>query len=258
MRGLPAASALCVPLLLRRPGRLPLFLSDTYRMYRHYAGLRLPAITPWELLDFKGEVTLQLGENGLFAAQESSFLMMQLVAMLQPRSVFEIGTSQGRTTSLIAMNSPPSTRIFTLDLPPEMAAPTGASDLHLIELARKELGVAFRDTNWASRITQLTGDSATFDFSPYYESMDMVTVDGSHSYKFVRSDSVSAFRMIRPGGVVLWHDFESMRSEYGVSRFVDEMRDRHGFAVYRLGREQGDSRYAVMRVDEVNKKKLME
>lgn len=225
-------------------------------MYRHHAGLRVPAITPWELLDFKGEVSLRMGENGLFAAQESSFLTMQLAAMLKPQQVFEIGTSQGRTTALLAMNTPPTTRVITLDLPPEMAAPSGASDLHLIELARKELGIAFRGTNWASRITQLTGDSATFDFSPYYDEMDLVTVDGSHTYRFVRSDSLNAFRMIRPGGVILWHDFESMRSEYGVSRFVDELR-REGLPVYRLGREQGDSRYAVMRADPAVKTQLM-
>lgn len=256
--GLPAASPFCLPLAARRPTRLPIFLADTRRLYRHHAGLRVPSITPWELLDFKGEVTLRLGENGLFAAQESSFLMMQLVAMLRPQRVFEIGTSQGRTTALIAMNCPPTTQIFTLDLPAEMAVPRGASDLHLIELARKELGVAFRETNWAGRITQLLGDSSKFDYSPYYDAMDLVTVDGSHTYEFVRCDSMNAFRMIRPGGVILWHDFESMRSEYGVSRFVDELRGEHGLPVYRLGREQGDSRYAVTRVDAGSKKRLVE
>ncbi|MBI5765228.1 MAG: class I SAM-dependent methyltransferase [Planctomycetes bacterium] len=254
--GLPAVSPLVIPLMLRNPKRLPVFLADTYRTYRAHARLRVPSIEPWELLGFKGEITMKLGENGLFAAMEPSFLMMQLVAMLKPERVFEIGTSQGRSTALIAMNTPPATKIFTLDLPPESQVPSGASDLHLIELARKELGIAFRDTNWSSRITQLLGDSEGFDFKPYYDSIDLATVDGSHTYKFVRCDSMNAFRMIRPGGVILWHDFESMRSEYGVSRFVDEMRDRHGFKVYRLGREQGDSRYAVMRVDAESKKRL--
>jgi len=258
LSGLPAISPLSAALALRKPGRLPIFLADTKRLYRGHAGTRVPSITPWELLDFKGDVTLKLGENSLYAAQEPSFLMMQLAAMLRPVRIFEIGTSQGRTTALLAMNTPPSTKIFTLDLPPELSVPKGASDLHLIELARKELGIAFRGTNWESRITQLLGDSGTFDFSPYYDSMDFVTVDGSHTYSFVRSDSFNAFRMIRPGGVILWHDFESMRSEYGVSQFVDECRDAHGLPVYRLGREQGDSRYAVMRVDAAIKSKIAE
>jgi predicted O-methyltransferase YrrM len=187
---------------------------------------------------------------------EGNFLMMQLAAMLRPKRIFEIGTSQGRTTALLAMNTPDDTQIFTLDLDPSQPLPGQVSDPHLIELAKKELGIAFRGTNWAKKITQLLGDSGTFDFSPYADSIDLVTVDGSHTYRFVRSDSLNAFRMIRPGGVILWHDFESMRSEYGVSRFVEEMRRDHRLPVFRLSREQGDSRFAVLRVDESGKKKL--
>ena len=245
--GLPAVSPLAAALAVRRPGRLPLFLSEVLRSYRHHCGLRLPSITPWELLEFKGTVSLRLGDHGLYAAMEPNFLMMQIAAILRPEAVFEIGTSQGRTTALIAMNAPESTKIYTLDLPPEEAMPEHATDAHLIELARKELGIAFRGTTWEKQITQLLGNSATFDFSPYYDRMDLVTVDGSHSFPFVLSDTFQAFRMIRTGGVILWHDYESMRSEYGVSRVVDGLRGRHGMPTFRLGREQGDSRYGVVR-----------
>jgi predicted O-methyltransferase YrrM len=257
LAGLPALSPLSLAMLFRRPSRLPLYLSDCLRAYRHHAGLRIPAITPWELLGFKDIVTLRLGENGLYAAMEPNFLMMQLVAMLRPEKIFEIGTSQGRTTALMAMNAPLTTRIFTLDLPPDLAVPDHATDMHLIELARRELGIAFRDSPWQLRITQLMGDSGTFDFSPYYDAMDLVTIDGSHTYEFVRSDSLNAFRMIRPGGVILWHDYESMRSEYGVSKFVDSLRHQHGLPTYRLSRDQGDTRCAVLRVGADEKKQLM-
>lgn len=257
LRGLPAISPLSIALLLRRPTQLHRLLADGRRAYQHHAGLQIPTITPWELLAFDGEVTLKLGENGLFAAMEESFLIMQLVAMMQPQRIFEIGTSQGRMTALMAMNAPPSTQIFTLDLPPDAAAPTHATDLHLVELARRELGIAFRDTTWAKSITQLLGDSSRFDFSPYYDSIDLVMVDGSHSYPFVFSDSMQAFRMIQPGGVILWHDYGSMRSEYGVTKLVDPLRYRHGLPSYRLGRPQGISHYGALRVDVDVKKKLL-
>lgn len=255
--GLPAMSPLALGLLLQKPKRLPIFLADTLRAYRHHAGKRLPAITPWELVGFKGVATLKLGENGLYAAMEPNFLIMQLVVMLQPKVIFEIGTSQGRMTALMAMNSPDSTVIHTLDLPPDAAVPDHASDLHLIELARRELGITFRGTNWEPRIRQLLGNSATFDFSPYYNSVDLLTIDGSHSYSFVLSDTLQAFRMIRPGGVILWHDYESMRAEYGVTRVVNGLRARHGVPTCRLSRDQGDSRFGVLRVDEPLKHKLM-
>jgi hypothetical protein len=257
VKGLPAVSPLSVALAARRPGRMHLMLADVRRLYRMYAGLRLPSIAPWELLEFEDRFQLTFGENDVFAALEESFLIAQLVAIQRPERIFEIGTSQGRTTALMAMNTPETTRIFTLDLPPEMAVPKGATDLHLVELARKELGIAFRETNWAPRITQLLGDSRTFDFSPYYDSIDFATVDGSHSYPFVFSDSMQAFRMIRPGGVILWHDYESMRSEYGVTRFVDGLRYRHGLPSYRLGRPLGAARYGVISVTGDIKQKVM-
>src|SRR5262249_40540245 len=141
---------------------------------------------------------------------------------LKPERVFEIGTSTGRRTALMAMNTSETARIFTLDLPPDAAVPEGASDLHLIENSKHEVGKHFRETRWnGSKITQLFGNSKTFDFGPYHESIDLVMVDGSHTYEFVESDSFNAFRMIREGGVILWHDYESERSEYGVSAFVD-------------------------------------
>lgn len=257
LRGIPALSPLSVALALRRPHQLPRFLADAWRSYRHHTGRRIPAITPWELLGYEGVVDLRLGENGLYAAMEGSFVMMQMAAMLRPERIFEIGTSQGRMAALLAMNTPATTQIRTLDLPPDEAAPDGASDLHLIELARREVGIAFRDTPWSERITQLFGNSARFDFSPYYDAIDMVLVDGSHTYRFVLGDSMNAFRMIRPGGVILWHDYESLRTEYGVTTFVDRLRKRHGLPTYRLSRDQGDTRLAVLRVDAEIKRKLV-
>ena len=32
-------------------------------------------------------------------------------------------------------------------------------------------------------------------------------VDGSHAYDYVRKDTDTAMRLVRPGGVVLWHDY---------------------------------------------------
>ncbi len=255
IRGIPAISALSVALALRRPMAINRLLADTWRSFRKHAGLRLPGITPWELLEFKDIVTLRLGENGLFAAMEPNFLVMQIAAMLRPQRIFEIGTSRGRTTGLLAMNTPETTRIFTLDLPPDEPAPGLATDLHLIELAKSELGSTFRNTPWQARITQLLGNSATFDYSPYHDSMDLVLVDGSHSYPFVLRDTLNAFRMIRPGGVILWHDYESMRTEHGVTRVVNGLRKRHGLPTFRLSRPESDTRYAVLRVDEAGKRK---
>jgi hypothetical protein len=164
--------------------------------------------------------------------------------------VFEIGTSTGRRTSLIAMNTPEAGQIFTLDLPHDQSAPSGASDLHLIEESKDQVGKHFRETPWmGTKIHQLFGNSKTFDFQPYYNSIDFVMVDGSHTYEFVESDTLNAFRMVRENGVILWHDYESERSEYGVNRYLDRLRTHHAYPIVRLSSEHGDTRFAAMRID---------
>jgi hypothetical protein len=83
-------------------------------------------------------------------------------------------------------------------------------------------------------------------------------VDGSHTYEACASDSFNAFRMVRENGVILWHDYESERSEYGVNAFVDRLRLHHGCPVVRLSSEWGDTRFAALRVDASVLRKLQQ
>jgi hypothetical protein len=75
-----------------------------------------------------------------------------------------------------------------------------------------------------SRIHQLFGDSKRFDETPYLDACDVVFVDGSHAYSYVVSDSAKALRMVRRGGLVLWHDYNSAIP--GVFRALNEMSRR--------------------------------
>ena len=257
-KGIPAISPLSLLQAIRRPRALPTFHSDVLRAYRANAGLRASSILPFQLLQTKGPATSRTGENGVFPLHESQYLVVELVALLQPKAAFEIGTMRGLLTSLIAMNMPSDGCVFTLDLP-SGAVPEHASDLQYIERVELHLGDFFRNTPWmGKKIRQLRGNSLQFDFSPFYDKMDFVLVDASHTDAAVFSDSMNAFRMIKVGGVILWHDYESMRSEYGVTRCVDRMRDRHHCPIYRLSSEWGDTRYAVLKVDDEIKQRMSE
>ena len=76
-------------------------------------------------------------------------------------------------------------------------------------------GSAYRGTPEEAQITTLTGDSAHFDFGPYTREIDVVFVDGAHSYAYVKSDSEHALRMMKPGGVIAWDDYPSIPGVYG-------------------------------------------
>ena len=140
--------------------------------------------------------------------RHSPLVLCALAQLLACRSIFEIGTFRGDTSWLFAHNLPLA-RIFTLDL----AGPESARDVRL-EITDVdeyfdtwERGARFRDTPEALRITPLTGDSATFDFSPYRGAMDLVYIDASHSYSYVKADTEAALAMLSPTGTIVWDDY---------------------------------------------------
>ncbi|HEY0254414.1 MAG TPA: hypothetical protein VGC41_22960, partial [Kofleriaceae bacterium] len=115
LRGLPAVSPLSAMVALRQPKLLTVFHANVLRSYRIAAGGRAPSVLPHELLEAKDVVTMRVGEYGLFPKKEVDYPIIELVSILQPKRVFEIGTSTGRRTALFAMNTPADAQIFTLD-----------------------------------------------------------------------------------------------------------------------------------------------
>ncbi len=259
VRGIPAVSLLALPLLSRGPRTLMVFLSDALRGYRRSMGYSAPAVMPAELMAARGPVSLRFGEFGVQAVHEGNYVLAELVAHLQPKRSFEFGTFLGQATLVIAMNSPSDAQVFTLDLPPTLdKIPDDASDLHIIRRMKSQLAQRLQGTDWyGTRIQQLYGDTKAFDYAPYHDSIDFCLIDASHTYSYVFNDSLAAFRMIRPGGVLLWHDYESMRSEYGVTRFCDRLRLHYKLPIRRLNGIYGDPRYAVLRVDAAAKHTLI-
>jgi hypothetical protein len=75
-------------------------------------------------------------------------------------------------------------------------------------------------------VTQLFGDSKTFDTSPWTGSCDVVFVDGSHAYSYVVSDTQKALDIVAPNGLVLWHDYAGPRHAPGVYRALNELARR--------------------------------
>jgi hypothetical protein len=139
------------------------------------------------------------------------------------RTFFEIGTNRGRTTWTVARTNP-GIELFTLDVAPAGTPGATAFDLAAddTEFFRPEeaCGEAFHDTPEAGRITQLWGDSATFDFSPYAGAIDLVYVDGAHTYEYVKSDTANALSMLGPRGTIIWDDYSSGP---GVYEYVNEV-----------------------------------
>lgn len=152
------------------------------------------------------------------------YFLSSLAGQRQPRTIFEIGTFDGATTLLLA-RAAPDAQIFTLDLPPDspVVSESGTTE-RLADMG--SWGVRFQGQPEAGRITQLFGDSREYDFSPYYGKIDLVVVDGGHTADCVIPDSENALRMVAPGGIVVWDDYEE--GWPAVTQSVDEVARRHG------------------------------
>ena len=173
--------------------------------------LRLPSVPVEALLPMNGEplpvhLLLFPQTNASISALEFSCLIL-LLKRTPARSVFEFGTYRGVSITQLALNLPADSRIFTLDLPDEPTATRFAiADAQDAVIAAQKGKGALVPAHLRSRIQFLRQDSAAFDESRYAGQMDFVFVDGAHNYDYVRNDSEKGWRMLRPGGIIAWHD----------------------------------------------------
>jgi len=156
------------------------------------------------------------------------FCLAAIAKLVQPERIFEFGTFDGATTLLLA-RSVPSAQVFTLDLPPEdYIAPEAVGFPR--SPGEYETPHEFRGTPEAERITQLLGDSQTFDYREFVGRVGLVVVDAGHGYEAASADSENALRLAGPSGVVVWDDY--VPNWPMVMLAVNEATERHGLSTF--------------------------
>lgn len=157
-----------------------------------------------------------------------------ILAVLAKRArlMFEFGTCTGKTTYLWARNCPPEGKVVTLTLSPddvgEILLDAGdhpnAARLAVEESVFRHF--LYSGTDVEKKVVQIFGDSKMFDESSYIGACDLVFVDGNHAYSYVLSDSEKALRMVKPGGIVLWHDYKRPRKAATVFHALNTLSKR--------------------------------
>lgn len=209
--------------LLARPGALASYLSECAFLYRSISDNRgVLQKHVFEALGKSGDLHISLPKplEGNKWFSELPFLAVDIVSLcmlcrlLQPRRIFEIGTFDGYSATAMAMNSPEDSVVYSLDL------------------SRKGTRrMTWEGTSLANRVVQLTGDSATFDYSPYRGNIDLFYVDGAHSYEYAHYDTQNALACTHQGSAIVWHDFGKLGC-LGVERAARELlSDKQIFAI---------------------------
>jgi len=154
--------------------------------------------------------------------------LLQVLQRLQPANLCEIGAERGGTLLLFAAAAAPSARLVSIDIayPPERIRVCRKVLLKGHPLLCVQADSHSRDT--VRRAVQwLQG-----------EKLDFLFIDGDHSYEGVRSDYEMYGPLVRPGGIIAFHDIvPDFRTRYGIEtasdvgevpRFWGELRTRCG------------------------------
>jgi Methyltransferase domain len=167
-----------------------------------------------------------------------------LVKFINPAKVFEIGTFEGRTTLNIALNTAANAQIYSLDLPVALVNQTKfALEPDEVKYVRADAGKRFKNEAISSKITQLSGDSATFDFAPYHNTMNLVLVDGAHAYDYVANDTEAALALVKNGGYIVWGSYTGWE---GVRKNLNQYFEQKG--VFADLKHIGGTGLAVLKV----------
>jgi len=148
--------------------------------------------------------------------------LLAIVRYTNSKNILEIGTYDGSTTLNLAANLPEDARVVTVDLPPQSAADQTAITVPTEHRNKTKhvIGERFLQSPHRSKIRQVFGDSAALDWTSL-GLFDIVFIDGCHFQEYVLSDTRNAFAVLRPGGLVVWHDYGQNRH---VTEVVDGMR----------------------------------
>lgn len=157
------------------------------------------------------EIHMICGEFDAGITDREKWILLLLAK--HSKKIFEFGTCTGGTTYLLARNCPEDGQVVTLTLHPDQLNEVEAAqedDVKGMNIALSEsryTKFVYQKTSVESKITQLFSDSKKLDETPYIEQFDMIFIDGAHVYSYVMSDTEKALKMLKPGGIALWHDY---------------------------------------------------
>lgn len=159
-----------------------------------------------------------------------------IVASIHPKKVLEIGTFQGGTLCILARLSAPRATIISIDLP---GGKFGGGQSKLRSLLYHTFSKSLQ------RMHLIRGNSHSEEVvarvRKITQSLDVLFIDGDHTYEGVKHDFASYSPLVRPGGIIAFHDVAEHPERAGgdVPRFWNEMKTSYRHEEIIENREQG-------------------
>lgn len=142
--------------------------------------------------------------------------LIALVRSVRPRGVCEFGVNEGRTARAILDNVLGIETYQGIDV---MQGYVTAREVQRREVPQQPGHMAAGD----SRFRLLLSPRGSLDLGPQdLAPCDAAFIDGDHGRVAVLHDSALARKIVRPGGIIIWHDYHDLGT-VDVRDVLDEM-----------------------------------
>ncbi len=175
---------------------------------------------------------------------DAGFLLYGLVRAVKPQTVVEIGSARGRSTCFIGMALRENRNGMLYAIDPHTRTEWNDEDsvdtFEILNDNLKRCGV--RD------YVKVLRDASENVAATWHQPIDILFIDGDHSYEGVKRDWNLFSPFVQKFGVTIFHDTlwelrpdpKYSRPDMGVPRFVDELREQ-GFPVVTIDQNFGVS-----------------
>lgn len=182
-----------------------------------------------------------------FQIRSEIIRLLEIVKAKKPRTILEIGTAKGGTLFLFSKVAQEGARILSLDMP-------GLPGEVFFRKWRANFFRSFGEEKTKIMLYWLNSHSnKSFErikSAIGKEMLDVLFIDGDHSYEGVRKDFEMYSKLVKPGGIVAMHDivkhppeakcdvdlfFHELEKKYNTERIVeDEDQGWGGIGIIRM------------------------
>jgi hypothetical protein len=155
-----------------------------------------------------------------------------IVAAVRPQLLVELGTQHG-TSFFCFCQSMAENNIDGLCYAVDTWAGdehTGEYDNTIFETVQQH---ARKNHASISYLMRMLFNDALNHFSD--ESIDLVHIDGLHTYEAVSEDFNNWYPKVKPGGVILFHDIQARMMDFGAWKFWEEIAPQYNSFTFKQG-----------------------
>ena len=168
----------------------------------------------------------------------------KFIYKLKPRRILEIGTAKGGSLFLFSRISGKNSTIFSIDLPiikyvgGITLAPPPKIFFKAFKLDDQKMAIIRGDSHDSSTLKKVKRILKK-------NKIDILFIDGNHSYKGVKKDFEIYSPLVRKNGIIAFHDIVEVPSESGVrvNKFWNEIKEYYEYLEFVEDWNQG--RYGI-------------